>query len=282
MYLEIDEGFPGHRKTLRLCSLLRNPEAGWLMIKIWTWACRSCPDGDLSGMTPYDLEIVAQWRKLDGNCYKAMVDAGFIDESSAGAPSMLHNWMKRTGGSIKKMETAAEDKKLYRAHRDGKCNRQSCKHCAKEEGQSKDSPRTVQGHGMDKTAQDQTRQDKTRPDKTRQDPEGEGAPSKPLGKIRPDSAHHLLHCLKMAVEHQPNASMWAAEPLATKNADEFLRSLGDVEKALPDLEKRIAIFAADPDMQPWTVKKFCEKYNGIGLPKLEFGRAPEVKRQARY
>jgi hypothetical protein len=45
---------------------------------------------------------------------------------------------------------------------------------------------------------------------------------------------------------------------------------------LPDLERRIELFAKDPDMQPWTVKKFCEKYNGIGLPKLEFGRAPKA------
>jgi len=70
--------------------------------------------------------------------------------------------------------------------------------------------------------------------------------------------------------------MWGSEPLATMNADQFLRSLGDVEKALPDIERKIALFASDPDMQPWTVKKFCEKYNGIGLPKLEFGKAPPV------
>jgi hypothetical protein len=75
--------------------------------------------------------------------------------------------------------------------------------------------------------------------------------------------------------------MWAAEPFAIKTADEFLRSIGDIEKSLPELERKIALFAADPDMQPWTVKKFCEKYNGIGLPKLEFGKAPPVATRPR-
>jgi hypothetical protein len=107
------------------------------------------------------------------------------------------------------------------------------------------------------------------------DLEGEGS-GMSTRKIRPTTPDKMLLCIKIAVEKQPNAKMWAAEPLATKNADEFLRSLGDVEKSLPDLERRIELFAKDPDMQPWTVRKFCEKYNGIGLPKLEFGRAPKA------
>jgi hypothetical protein len=107
------------------------------------------------------------------------------------------------------------------------------------------------------------------------DLEGEGDGRAPK-KLRPSNANNLIWCIKVAVEAQPMAKMWAAEPLAAKNADEFLHSLGDVKKALPDLERRIELFAKDPDMQPWTVKKFCEKYNGIGLPKLEFGRAPKA------
>lgn len=106
MYLEIDEGFPGHRKTLRLCSLLKNPEAGWYMIRLWTWACRSCPTGNLAGLTAYEIETAAQYRPLDGECYAAMVAAGFIDTDEQG-PIALHGWSERTGYAIKRMEKNA-------------------------------------------------------------------------------------------------------------------------------------------------------------------------------
>jgi len=168
MYLEIDEGFPGHRKTLRLCSLMQNPEAGWYMIRLWTWACRSCPSGDLRGLTPYDLEMAVQYRKLDGACYKAMVESGYVDESNPGEPGEIHGWMEHTGGAIRKMEESAESKKLWRLHRDGKCERH-CKWCKTVQGQSKDSPETLKGRGTDKTAQDKTSPGKTRQDQSRQD-----------------------------------------------------------------------------------------------------------------
>lgn len=168
MYLEIDEGFPGHRKTLRLCAALKNPEAGWFMIRLWTWACRSCPTGDLAGMDPYDIEIAVQYRPLDGACYRAMVTAGFIDEAD-GKPAAIHNWMERTGGAIAKMAGAAERKKLYRAHRDGKCDPVWCLFCTEAhrgDGSPKDVAGTVPGQSEDKTDPDQSRQDQTSQDKT--------------------------------------------------------------------------------------------------------------------
>ena len=93
MYLEIDEGFPGHRKTLKLCSLLCDPQAGWYMIRLWTWACRSCRDGKLTGMSPADIEIAVAYQAADGACYKALSDSGYIDEDEAGKPAEIHDWM---------------------------------------------------------------------------------------------------------------------------------------------------------------------------------------------
>ena len=97
MYLEIDEGFPGHRKTLKLCSLLCDPQAGWYMIRLWTWACRSCKNGSLLGMSPADIEMAVQYRPLDGACYKAMAAAGYVDENAPGEPSRIHDWMSPGG-----------------------------------------------------------------------------------------------------------------------------------------------------------------------------------------
>lgn len=165
MYLEIDEGFPKHRKTLRLRSLMRDPKAGWYMIDLWTWACRSCPDGDLTGISTYEIEEAANYVKCDGRLCQAMIDARFIDIDADGAPSALHNWMKRTGASIEKMADEAKRKKLYRLHKDGKCDGQSCEWCRRVRGQSMDEQRTV-----DRTSDtDQNRPDQTRPEQTRTD-----------------------------------------------------------------------------------------------------------------
>lgn len=106
MYLEIDEGFLDHPKTLRFCGLMQSPEAGIYLLRLWRWAVRSAPDGDLGGMEPYDVEIAVQYRALDGKCFGAMVTAGFID---AGPEALtIHNWQIRTGGAIRRMASKAE------------------------------------------------------------------------------------------------------------------------------------------------------------------------------
>ena len=111
---------------------------------------------------------------------------------------------------------------------------------------------------------------------------GSGAPriaAGPLPKLRPDIAHNLVWCIKIAVEKaQPKGGPWAPDTFAEENASRLLVGLGDLDKAMPGLEKKIALFAADPEMQPWTVKKFCDNYNGIGLPKRRKpGEMGEVK-----
>lgn len=110
--------------------------------------------------------------------------------------------------------------------------------------------------------------------------------TKPREKIRPRTAHDLEHCLRVAMQtFRPEACPWLPGRFAAKDADECIRKLGDIEAALPVIERKIELFAKDPDMQPWTVTKFVDKFNAIGLPKLDFGRAPDgkpKKMQARY
>lgn len=179
MYLEIDEGFATHRKTLRFCALMMDHNAFAYILRLWTWACRSAPDGDLSGMEAMDIEIAVQYRQADGKCYAAFVKAGFIDASGpTEPPDRLHNWMSRTGGAIKKMADEASRKKAWRdAHGTVKCpGKANCQICA---GLSADSPMTVRVSAEDfstQTSQDQTSQDQT-------SFKGEPAPAIPLVAI---------------------------------------------------------------------------------------------------
>src|SRR4051812_19101636 len=130
MYLEIDEGFTTHRKTLRFCGLMQDHNAFAYLLRLWSWATRSAPDGELLGLEPIDIEIAVQYRPADGKCYAAMVKAGFIDEDEPGKPGRVHAWLERTGATIKKFEADAARKKVTRMHNKGVCaGPGECPHC---------------------------------------------------------------------------------------------------------------------------------------------------------
>jgi hypothetical protein len=180
VYLEIDEGFLGHRKTLRFCSLMQNPEASVFLLRLWTWACRSAPSGSLDGMEPYDIEMAVSYRNLDGKCYAAMVAAGFIDEAN-GKASEIHGWTERTGGAIKKMEGRATYLKQWRDDRRTGSDRRR--------EQPTNSIETVSEQFADKV-EALTKQPspvQSSPDQTRQepDPRGSAEPAKPASPPAP-------------------------------------------------------------------------------------------------
>jgi hypothetical protein len=120
MYLQIDEGFDTHRKTLALCRILGNPEGGMFLMRLWKWACRSSPDGDLTGTEPSDLEEIVRFRGAPGAFYAAAVAVGFIDELPGGA-RRLHDWGDWTGGDLVEMAKEARRKWWARQHAKGSC-----------------------------------------------------------------------------------------------------------------------------------------------------------------
>lgn len=206
MYLEIDEGFIGHRKTMRLCGLMQDPNAFAYLLRLWTWAVRSAPDGRLTGMEPLDLEIAAGYRHLDGKLYAALVRSGFIDERD-GAPVELHGWMKRTGLAIRRMADGAERKRIARNHAANHKTKAdpTCELCksragksagaglsededATVPGQSADCPRTRTVSSEDCQAPDQTRPDQSRPDQSSPVQTSQGQGFAPEAELSPAGA----------------------------------------------------------------------------------------------
>lgn len=106
MYLEIDEGYPTHRKTLRLCALLKCDTADAYPPRLWSWAMRAAKTGDLTGMEAYEVETSMRYRGKPGALYAAMVSAGFIDDLDGRVE--IHDWMERTGAAIARMDASAE------------------------------------------------------------------------------------------------------------------------------------------------------------------------------
>ena len=88
--------------------------------------------------------------------------------------------------------------------------------------------------------------------------------------------------MRVAIEReQPQAGFWIPGRFSTADADKMIRDLGDIEAALPVIERKIDLFAKDPSMQPWTMAKFVDKWNEIGLAKLEYGKAPKAEPKPR-
>src|SRR3990167_1842948 len=110
MFVAVDEGFPEHPKTLRLCATLDNELAWAYLVRLWRWAMRYAKDGDLSKYEPAELEMAVGWHGEQGKFHSAAVKAGFIDE----APLRIHDWMEHNGKWAEKAEKDRVRKELAR------------------------------------------------------------------------------------------------------------------------------------------------------------------------
>jgi hypothetical protein len=208
MYLEIDDGFLEHPKTLRFCRAIADPCGATYLLRLWTWATKSAPDGDLRDMEPDELELALRWRGDPGVCYAALVSAGFIDKDDDGAT--IHNWGERTGGAIVRMEqggakqreSATERKRMQR----------------KRERERKAAEAAAGGHAnvtrdTGVTSRPVTPLDKTRQDEARQDPSANDARAGDPPATTPGPVA-LAHAVAMAVEEAGELVAAQGPPLA--------------------------------------------------------------------
>ena len=151
------------------------------------------------------------------------------------------------------------------------CNSQKKDRTLKESGLALlDPPGNLPVNAESNTGQEERRGEET-PDPKSSSPSLEADPdrSKPCARIRPRTAHDLIHCLKVAIERaQPENGFWnPGDAFADRDARAFLEGFGEsLEEALETIESRIVIFARDSAMKPWTVKRFAREYNGLGQP----------------
>jgi hypothetical protein len=301
MYLEIDEGYFEHPKTMDLCGRMQNALAWAYPIALWKWACRSAKSGQLGAMSNWAIENAVHYEAKDGRCAEALIGAGFIDRCENGT-LQIHDWMDYTGGAIKRMEDkAAENRQRREAGRQRFAALQGDHQAASvpEPGDHRTGTVPEPYRNRTSTNPTQTRQDKSSQDKTREDPplaracdpvatstehqappaaEAPCAAPAEIAPLRPRTASDLITCLRAAVERaQPQNGFWnPGGRFASDDARGFLEAFTDVEAALPEIESRIEVFAKDPAMAPWTVKKFADKYNDLGP-----GREPRAEKGGR-
>lgn len=287
MYLEIDEGFFEHRKTMKFCSLMMSGNAIAYVLRLWKWACRSAPDGSLAGMDPCDIEMIVQYTQADGRCYAALAKVGFIDESEPGNPSAIHDWMDYTGGAVERMAIEAARSRVARKHGKGQCGGpRECPICERSSavrGQSDDRTPTVRVRHADvtptvhatsgsvKARQVQASQDKTSPGGE------EPAPTTPPPELSPQAGRSGLWPAHIWLTKFSAA--WCAHygRIAYGNGDQDAKATGALSSllaTLPDAEREHAqaqademlkAYLADPSAaargSPW--RWFVDRFTGL-------------------
>lgn len=300
MYLEIDEGFLGHRKTVRLCTVMRDANAFAYLLRLWTWACRSSPEGSLDGLDGPTIESICGYRRLDGKLYDALVSIRWIDTREGDLPATIHNWSKRTGGAIERMEErAAEKKELARVRKQNQRDRERMQKIgvSSERRQSnqpvseyiaRDSEGSVTRSPRDTRVTDTqvTTQDKTSPDKTR---EGESARApaheervkpgpEPYGPYAdsapppvgpppdPDirSVEGLRLAIRVAVLNRGAVGTWSPGARYTLELEPLIDGTPDTDAGRAELRSKVAAFAASDDPwirgKGWNCFAFVERY----------------------
>lgn len=99
------------------------------------------------------------------------------------------------------------------------------------------------------------------------------------GQFLPTTPERLKCCLDAAMQkRRPERCPYSPGQWWDREAGTLLRDLGDPEKVAPEILRRIGLFVADDRMAPWTVKRFCAEYNGIGVARPTNGNGQPARK----
>ncbi len=123
MFLEVDEDFPEHPKTVRFCAVIGDPNSWTHLFKLWRWCCKFQHDGDLTSYSNSEIEQAAGWTGETGVFFQAAADAGFLDIQRATRNGertcTVHNWMNRQGKALSKLISERDRLRKYRLSKRG-------------------------------------------------------------------------------------------------------------------------------------------------------------------
>lgn len=119
-WIESHEELPTHRKTRRVARRLDAsvPQVIGHLHCLWYWCLTHAPDGYLGGLDAEDIADAAMWDGDPETFVKALVDAGWLDDTDGGW--QVHDWWEHAGQTVarKRMATDAQrEAGMLGAHR---------------------------------------------------------------------------------------------------------------------------------------------------------------------
>ncbi|HVP49680.1 MAG TPA: hypothetical protein VMT56_00510 [Candidatus Bathyarchaeia archaeon] len=102
-WFAVASGFSRHPKTLKLCTLVGDPNAGMYVVRLMEYCAEFAPTGEIPSEM---IERAAGWHRVrsPGKLLRSMVEVGFLEPR--GLHHFLHGWDERNGAHVRK---AAKD-----------------------------------------------------------------------------------------------------------------------------------------------------------------------------
>lgn len=114
-WFRVDVEVVDHPKVHHLEAIL-GPNAGWYLIRLWTWTARYASRGRLATVARASLERSCGWTGKPGELVAAFIATGLIDETTTDELE-VHDWWEKQGATVQKAENDRERLKASRAAR---------------------------------------------------------------------------------------------------------------------------------------------------------------------
>ncbi|MFA5943154.1 MAG: hypothetical protein WC876_01670 [Candidatus Thermoplasmatota archaeon] len=100
-WFRVDSALTDHPKVLRLAADLKDPNAGWYIIRLWSWLSRYAPRGRLRDDLQAAAESAAGWRGEPRGLLNALLRVGMMEEDADGTLE-AHDWWEKQGPLVEK------------------------------------------------------------------------------------------------------------------------------------------------------------------------------------
>jgi hypothetical protein len=103
-WLKLDNRMVDHPKTHALAAALGEPLAGWYVIRLWSWATRYAPRGQLPASLVPGLESALGWQGEKGLLLLTLVKSGLLDSVEGTGGFEIHDWWDTQSAHVVKAE----------------------------------------------------------------------------------------------------------------------------------------------------------------------------------
>lgn len=118
-WMRIETDFVDHPKVQRLASILGvgEADAGWYVMRAWSWLSRFCPTGQLRDIDGTAFESACKWRGASGELLAGMVRAEWLETWDIDGTRFgweAHDWAEHQGKVAGKAAKERDRKRAYR------------------------------------------------------------------------------------------------------------------------------------------------------------------------
>ena len=115
-WFRVDWAIVDHPKAFQLAADLSDPNAGWYIVRLWSWLSRYAARGQFKKSLSDDVERACGWRGDRGRLLRALADAGWLENVSDDLYE-AHDWWDHQRAIVEKAEKDSARKRRSRSAR---------------------------------------------------------------------------------------------------------------------------------------------------------------------